>query len=92
MDASTLRERFTVLSISVVYRGCGIPIARKSIKAQQEGEWRPYWEGLLTARPAAYSAASRLLPHATYHHLSISKTQRRAPVATGRCTQPYDSR
>jgi hypothetical protein len=47
MDASTLGERFTVLSISVVYRGCGMPIAWKIIKAGQEGEWRPYWEGLL---------------------------------------------
>jgi hypothetical protein len=47
MDASTLGERFTVLSISVMYRGCGIPIAWKIIKAGQEGAWRPYWEGLL---------------------------------------------
>jgi len=49
IDASTLGERFTVLSISVVYRGCGIPIAWKIIPAMQEGEWRPYWEGLLTS-------------------------------------------
>jgi Transposase DDE domain len=48
MDASTLGERFTVLSISVMYRGCGIPIAWKIIPAMQEGEWRPYWEGLLS--------------------------------------------
>lgn len=46
MDASTLGERFTVLSISVVYRGCGMPIAWKIIEAGQEGTWRPYWEGL----------------------------------------------
>lgn len=49
MDASTLGERFTVLSISVMYRGCGIPVAWKIIRAMQEGEWRPYWEGLLGA-------------------------------------------
>src|SRR6266705_3082191 len=49
LDASTLGERFTVLSISVMYRGCGMPIAWKIIKAGQEGEWRPYWEGLLCA-------------------------------------------
>jgi hypothetical protein len=47
MDASTLGERFTVLSISVMYRGCGIPVAWKIIPAMQEGEWRPHWEGLL---------------------------------------------
>src|SRR5881394_1339109 len=37
MDAMTLGERFTVLSISVVYRGCGMTIAWKIIKAGQEG-------------------------------------------------------
>jgi len=30
-----------------VYRGCGIPVAWKIIKAGQEGTWRPYWEELL---------------------------------------------
>jgi hypothetical protein len=49
MDASTLGERFTVLSISVVYRGCGIPVAWKIIKAGQKGAWRPHWEELLAA-------------------------------------------
>ena len=49
MDASTLSERFTVLSISVMYRGCGIPIAWKIIGATEEGSWRPHWEGLLCA-------------------------------------------
>ena len=47
LDASTLGERFTVLNISVMYRGCGISIAWKIIPAMQEGEWRPYWEELL---------------------------------------------
>jgi len=27
LDASTLKKRFTVLCISVVYRGCAIPVA-----------------------------------------------------------------
>src|SRR5258708_6578363 len=49
MDASTLREGLTVLSISVTYRGCGMAVAWKIIEAGQEGEWRPYWEGLLAA-------------------------------------------
>jgi hypothetical protein len=47
IDASTLGERFTVLNISVMYRGCGIPIAWKIIPAMQEGEWRTHWEGML---------------------------------------------
>ncbi len=52
LDASTLGERFTVLSISVMYRGCGIPIAWKIIPAMQEGPWRSHWEGLLAALEA----------------------------------------
>jgi len=47
IDAMTLGERFTVLNISVVYRGCGMTIAWKIIEAGQEGAWRPHWEGLL---------------------------------------------
>lgn len=47
LDASTLGERFTVLNISVMYRGCGMSVAWKIIPAMQEGEWRPYWEELL---------------------------------------------
>ena len=47
MDAMTLGERFTVLNISVMYRGCGIAMAWKIIEAGQEGAWRPHWEGLL---------------------------------------------
>jgi hypothetical protein len=47
MDAMTEGSRFTVLNISVMYRGCGISIAWKIIEAGQEGAWRPHWEGLL---------------------------------------------
>jgi hypothetical protein len=49
LDASTLGERFTVLNISVMYRGCGMSVAWKIIPAMQEGEWRPYWEELLAS-------------------------------------------
>ena len=42
-DASTLGERFTVLLISVVVRGCGIPVAWKIVGATEKGSWKPYW-------------------------------------------------
>lgn len=42
-DASTLGERFTVLLISVVVRGCGIPVAWKIVGATDECCWKPYW-------------------------------------------------
>lgn len=42
-DASTLGERFTVLTVSVVYRGCGIPVAWKLVAANEKGAWKPHW-------------------------------------------------
>ena len=46
MDASTLGQRFTILSISVVVRGCAIPVAWRIVAATQPGAWRPHWEAL----------------------------------------------
>ena len=48
MDATTLGQRFTVLAISVLYRGCAIPIAWKIVKATSKGAWKPYWLELFT--------------------------------------------
>jgi hypothetical protein len=47
LDATSLGNRWTILVVSVVIRGCAIPVAWKVLPAQQEGSWRPYWEGLL---------------------------------------------
>jgi hypothetical protein len=47
LDASTLGDRWTVLSISVLIRGCAIPVAWKVLRAHAKGSWRPHWEGLL---------------------------------------------
>jgi len=47
LDATTLKKRFTVLVISVVYRGCAIPVAWKVVGAEQKGAWEPHWLNLL---------------------------------------------
>jgi hypothetical protein len=47
VDATTLKKRFTVLAISVVYRGCAIPVAWKVVGAEEAGSWQPHWLGLL---------------------------------------------
>jgi len=47
LDASTLGQRFTILSISVVVRGCAIPVAWRVVEATRAGAWRPHWEALL---------------------------------------------
>jgi hypothetical protein len=49
IDATTLGNRWTILAISVVVRSCAIPVAWKVLPAEQEGSWRPHWEGLLNA-------------------------------------------
>ena len=53
LDATTLGTRFTVLAISVVYRGCAIPVAWTILLANQPHAWRREWLCLLrTLRPA----------------------------------------
>ena len=47
LDASTLSNRFTVLSISVLYRGCALPVAWRLVIAGEKGEWKPYWLDLV---------------------------------------------
>ena len=48
MDATTLGQRFTVLAISVLDRGCAIAVAWKIVKATSKGAWKPYWLELFT--------------------------------------------
>lgn len=47
LDATTLGPRFVVLAISVVYRGCAIPVAWVVIPATASGAWQPHWVRLL---------------------------------------------
>lgn len=46
MDASSLKQVFVVLSLSVVYRGCAIPIAWTILPEGQKGSWKEPWLGL----------------------------------------------
>ena len=43
LDASTLSDRFTVLCISVLYRGCALPVAWAIVPAWGKGAWKPIW-------------------------------------------------
>ena len=53
VDASSLGDRFVVLAVSVVYRGCAIPVAWTILPAGQKGAWRREWLRLLRLlRPA----------------------------------------
>lgn len=47
LDATTLGSRFVVLAISVVYRGCAIPVAGTVLPAGSPGAWKQPWLRLL---------------------------------------------
>ena len=47
LDATSLGDRFTVLSIGVVYRGEAIPVAWKVLHANVPHPWKPEWIALL---------------------------------------------
>jgi hypothetical protein len=49
LDATTLRQAFTVLSVSVLVGRCAIPVAWKIVPASQAGEWQSHWKALLKA-------------------------------------------
>jgi len=47
LDASALGALFVVLCVSVVYRGCAIPVAWSVLPAERPGSWKGPWLGLL---------------------------------------------
>lgn len=47
LDATTLGQKFTVLAISVLYRGCAVPVAWKILPATEAHAWEPEWKALL---------------------------------------------
>src|SRR3989475_2074198 len=53
IDATTLGERFVVLAVSVVYRGCAIPAAWVILPAGTKHAWRREWLRLLRRLPPA---------------------------------------
>jgi len=47
LDATTLGDRFVVLAVSVVYRGCAIPVAWTVLRGGERHAWRREWLTLL---------------------------------------------
>lgn len=47
LDATSLGDRLTILVVSVVYKGCAVPIAWKILPANQKHAWKPEWPALL---------------------------------------------
>ena len=49
LDATSLGDCLTVLSISIVYRGQAIPVAWKVLRAHVPHPWKPEWIALIRA-------------------------------------------
>ena len=60
VDATTLGQRFVVLVISVLYRGCAIPVAWTVFPATEKHGWRGEWLRMLRqVQAVVLTAASR---------------------------------
>ena len=47
LDATTLADTLVILTVSVVYKGCAVPIAWKMLPAGRKRAWKPEWLALL---------------------------------------------
>jgi hypothetical protein len=47
LDPTNFGDRFTVLNISILYRGCAIPVIWTVVKGGEPGAWEPHWERML---------------------------------------------
>ena len=61
IDATSLHAREVVLSISVLYRGCAIPVAWVVLPHRGKGAWMPHLERLLALLAPAVPDGMRVL-------------------------------
>ena len=47
LDPTQLTDRFRILCVAVLYRGCGLPVAWAVTAADQNGSWNAIWFDLL---------------------------------------------
>jgi Transposase DDE domain len=47
LDVTNLGDRFHVLCCSVVFRGCGVPVAWAALRGNAPAPWTPHWAALL---------------------------------------------
>lgn len=61
IDATSLSDRFVALVVSVVYRGCAIPVAWTILPAGRKRAWRGEWLRMLEVLQAAIPPAWTVL-------------------------------
>jgi hypothetical protein len=61
LDPTNFGDRFTVLNISVLYRGCAIPIIWTVVEGGEPGAWEPHWERMLRTLAGRVPAGWQIL-------------------------------
>lgn len=61
LDPTNFGDRFTVLHISVLYRGCAIPVIWTVVEGEQPEAWEPHWERMLEALAGQLPAGWQVL-------------------------------
>ena len=81
LHATTLGLRFTVLAVSVVYRGCAIPVAWTILPANQPAAWRSHWLRLLRLLRPAIPKGHTVIVLAIEGHTAPASSVHRRPRA-----------
>ena len=53
VDASNFKDNFTLLCVSVLVRGCAVPVAWRVVRCTAKGSWQPIWKELLQSLKGA---------------------------------------
>jgi hypothetical protein len=61
VDVTYLKDRYTILCISVLYRQTAIPVAWKVLQGNPKGEWHPLWDELLASLAPAVPKNAQVL-------------------------------
>jgi hypothetical protein len=61
LDPTNFGDRFTVLNISILYRGCAIPVTWTVLQGGQPEAWEPHWERMLEQLAAKVPAGWQVL-------------------------------
>ena len=49
LDATTVGNKFVVLSLNILLAGSGIPVAWRIVRANQPGSWKEHWQELINS-------------------------------------------
>lgn len=61
IDPTNLGSRFTILTVSVVFCGCAVPVAWQVQRGDQKGSWNAHWKHLLGLLHEALGAGWQVL-------------------------------